>query len=491
VVGEPSHHRRYSRGWQQTQKGRRALAGGGPQQPPDVVTRCAQHRVQPVANLALQMAAVHPVVGLQVPDHRLNGITPFDELKPFGIQPLGLTPVRDGQPRVSAPTPRYPKSTTAVVGLMPLSCSKMVVCSICSCNVWPSNGAPENAREPTMRLRLAVTAAHLCPKLEWGAGLAFAEAVGLRGVPAVQLGLPTLDLLALGLVEDPASLGKGAGHGLTRGPAQRAELAVDLPAQAADDGALALECLAHALVLLGMGVAPSLAAQVAAFLGQGLLELDALVLGGSHQLSPRGLQHLGIRGVGDGLVLDGGVDDDGGQTGLGDELQGKGHIDRLLQQGLHTYFAHGLAEVDQLGGVAGPAVLEVIHAREVLPGGRLGPALNDALVALLEGVLDVKQRDHQAHRQARTTGPRDAGTDHLSHAAEQIHILNVATGAESLGEQVGDRGFQFLPRHAGHEHGQRVAQIDHLIQAAAQKKSAVSVIGLCSQKPPENEGIQE
>ncbi len=426
--------------------------------------------MKPVANLTLQMATVHPMVGLEVSDHRLDGVSPFDELESFSVQPLGLTTMRDGQPRVvgihasvTQVHHRRGRPGAAVLqqdgGLLDLLVQGVSV----ERRTTECTGADDE-------IALGGDGdADLGAELKRRAGLAFAEAVGLGGVPAVQLGLTALDLLALGLIEDPASLGQGAGHGLPRGLAQRAEFAVNLPAQAADDGALALERLAHALVLLGMGVAPSLATQVVAFLGEGLLQFDTLILRSSHQLGASGLQHLGIRGVGDGLVLDGGVDDDGRQAGLGDELQREGHIDRLLQQGLHTFFAHGLAEVDQSGGVAGPAVLEVIHTREVLPGGRLGPALNDALVALVESVLEVQQRDHQAQRQARPTGRRDTGTDHLGHAAEQIHVLNVATGADGLGEQVGDRGFQFLPGHAGRQHGQRVAQIDHLIQAAAEK----------------------
>ncbi len=251
--------------------------------------------------------------------------------------------------------------------------------------------------------------------------------------------------------------------------AQRAELAVDLPAQAAHVGALALERLAHALLLLGMRVPPSLAAQVAAFLGEGLLQFGPLVLGGRHQLGPCGLQHLGICGVGNDLMLDRRVHNDGGQAGLGYELQGESYIDRLLQHGLYTFFAHGLAEMEELSGVTGPAVLEVIHAPEALPGRRLGPAFDDAFSALVEGVLEVQQRDHQAQWQAGSTGRRDAGSDHLGHAAEQIHVLNVATGADRLCKQMRDRGFQFLLGHAIGQDHERMSQIDHLIQAAAEK----------------------
>ena len=46
------------------------------QQPFDVVARCAQHRVQPVAGLALEVAAVHAVIGLDVADDRFDRLAP-------------------------------------------------------------------------------------------------------------------------------------------------------------------------------------------------------------------------------------------------------------------------------------------------------------------------------------------------------------------------------------------------------------------------------
>lgn len=80
---------------------------------------------------------------------------------------------------------------------------------------------------------------------------------------------------------------------------QRAEVAVDLPTQPAGDGALTLTRGGLALVLASVRTSPGLAAQVAAFLGVGLLELDALCLGRLHQLCPCHIQHLGVGGIGD------------------------------------------------------------------------------------------------------------------------------------------------------------------------------------------------
>jgi hypothetical protein len=96
--------------------------------------------------------------------------------------------------------------------------------------------------------------AHLCGELKRRAGLAFAEAVGFGRVPAIQLGLPALDLLAHGLIEDPACFVQRSFQSIQRSLAQRAELAVDLPAQAAHNGALALDGSTHALVLRSLAL---------------------------------------------------------------------------------------------------------------------------------------------------------------------------------------------------------------------------------------------
>jgi hypothetical protein len=95
-------------------------------------------------------------------------------------------------------------------------------------------------------------------------------------------------------------------------------------------------------------------------------------------------------------VLHGGVHDHSAQARLGDELQSDRDVDRLLQQRLYAFLAQGLAQVHELRRVARPPMFEVIHPREVLPGGRLGPALNNTLVALIKGVLEIQERNHQA-----------------------------------------------------------------------------------------------
>ena len=59
-----------------------------------------------------------------------------------------------------------------------------------------------------------------------------------------------------------------------------------------------------------MGVAPGLAAQFLAFLGEGLLELGADLLGGLEHLVAGDIQQAAVHRVGDGFLLHLGVDDD-------------------------------------------------------------------------------------------------------------------------------------------------------------------------------------
>jgi len=56
--------------------------------------------MQPVTNLALQVTAIHPVIGFQVTDHWFDGISPFDEFALGFAQALGLAAMDDCQTRV-------------------------------------------------------------------------------------------------------------------------------------------------------------------------------------------------------------------------------------------------------------------------------------------------------------------------------------------------------------------------------------------------------
>ncbi len=65
------HHKREDK-----KSGPGRAGGDRPQQPADVEAGCAQYRVQRISLAALQPAPVQPVVGLDVSDHGLDGLTP-------------------------------------------------------------------------------------------------------------------------------------------------------------------------------------------------------------------------------------------------------------------------------------------------------------------------------------------------------------------------------------------------------------------------------
>jgi hypothetical protein len=56
--------------------------------------------MQPVTNLALQVTAIHPVIGFQVTDDRFYGVTSLDEFALGFAQALGLAAMDDCQARV-------------------------------------------------------------------------------------------------------------------------------------------------------------------------------------------------------------------------------------------------------------------------------------------------------------------------------------------------------------------------------------------------------
>ncbi len=218
-------------------------------------------------------------------------------------------------------------------------------------------------------------------------------------------------------------------QGLLNGLAQSRHLACDLGVQSPHDGALALDHLAHAFELAGMGVAPGLVAQRLALFGVGLFELDALGLSRFNQFDASGLEQFAVGGVGDGFLLSGGVHNDAAEFSAGNQFQGDRHFNGAGQELFHAFFAQQFAELDQLGWVARPTVLKVLVARKVLPSRRLAPALNEVFVAFVEGVFEVEQRDHQAGGQARASGFGDASTGHHFGRTKQVRVFDLLAKA--------------------------------------------------------------
>ncbi len=138
------------------------------------------------------------------------------------------------------------------------------------------------------------------------------------------------------------------------------------------------------------------------------------------------------------------------------------------QQLLHTFFAEQLAKLHQGGGVAGAVVFKVRLAREELPGWRLAPALHDTLVRLVEGVLEGQQRNHDAQRH--TGAPGVAGHSGALHLfTEEVQLGHGNPGTAFAAEDPSHPRFDLLPGHARGQHGQRMAQVDHVVDARAEE----------------------
>jgi len=83
-------------------------------------------------------------------------------------------------------------------------------------------------------------------------------------------------------------------------------------------------------------------------------------------------------------------------------------------------------------------------------------------------VLEVQQRDHDAQRHARAPGLAGRSLA-LGLLAEQIQIGHGLPGVGLAHQQVGHPRLDLLPGHARRQHRQRMAQIDHLVDARAEE----------------------
>ncbi len=258
------------------------------------------------------------------------------------------------------------------------------------------------------------------------ARLALSDALNFRRVQRVRLAL-VLGLLgadALGALQPRCQLRAGRlGH--------RAQLARDLAEEHPEDRALAAQHGAHALELLGMAVPGGTAAQHFALALVGHLQRDARAFGQAHELLSRDLQQPRVHGVRDCLLLHGGVHDHALELGSLHRLDGRRRLDRGLEQLLHAGFAQDLAKAADLRGVARQLGGVVRHAAEELPHDVLASALHERLVALVEGVLEVQQRDHEPDGQAWAAfvAIRACGSSHVR--------LTAASGSTSRSPSAG------------------------------------------------------
>ena len=97
----------------------------------------------------------------------------------------------------------------------------------------------------------------------------------------------------------------------------------------------------------------------------------------------------------DGLGLHGGVDADPFQTGGPHSAALQPGLDRLSQQCLQSVGSEPLAPAGERARIAGQLMLEVLAATEPLVIRVLDPALHHRLIGEVEGMLEIRQPDHQ------------------------------------------------------------------------------------------------
>jgi len=160
------------------------------------------------------------------------------------------------------------------------------------------------------------------------------------------------------------------------------------------------------------------------------------------------------------------------------------HCHGRLDGGLEQLFDAGLTEcapqAADLGGVTGLFGLVEGHATEELPVDVLAPAFTKRLVALVEGVLQVQQRDHQAHGQTGPACRADTGPGDPHGLAEQVGAFHRASGAILVGEYRRQRLFDYVPWHASGQNGQRMTQLDHAVQPRAEEVVCAHQRGLAN-----------
>jgi hypothetical protein len=138
------------------------------------------------------------------------------------------------------------------------------------------------------------------------------------------------------------------------------------------------------------------------------------------------------------------------------------------EQFIHALFTPSFTKPPQLCGSPLPLVIKIFVSRKVLPGEGLVPALYHVFVTPVEGVLEVQEGHHQMGWQTSTASVRDDVTSYNRNRIKQVQILKLLARFDLASPALGQRYFDFLPRHAIGQRHQRMAQIDHLIQAVTE-----------------------
>jgi hypothetical protein len=184
----------------------------------------------------------------------------------------------------------------------------------------------------------------------------------------------------------------------------------------------------------------------------GLAQPHAVLLGQPHQPLARPMHQLGVGRERDRLGLHCRVDDHLGKVRRLGRAGARRHVQALLNQRDELLFAHPLPPARQRRAVERRLVLEELLAAEQLEIRVLDPPLAQRLVGQVVHVLEDRQARHQPRRQRRMAG------------------LVRIDRAELL--------FQKAPIDRTGELGQRMAQVDDLVEAGAKEVVLTAVPAL-------------
>lgn len=440
-------------------KGRLPYLGTRQKQRADVEPCSAQHRMKCIAFTNVEPAPVHPVVGHGVTDQRFDGFTPLkpslllrrEQFVLAAVEELyrrqlfahaSIAQVHDGRDRLDA------ENLQQRVGLLGQGSQGVTVIRIA--------GEAAHAHDQ------AALMCDLQTELLGLTGLALADAFGLRRMQGVELGLVLGQLATIALV----ALHRGVQprSGIVD---QAIQLAPHLARESAQDRALALEHRAQSLELLDIVTCTSVQRPAVALVG--LLQLDTAAFDHAGHLLACHLQQPPVGGGRDGLALRPGADDHALELGLLDRSHCHGRVYGGLQQLLYTGRAQHTPESADLSRVAGKAGLEIDLAAQELEVDALRPMLDEGLVALVVGVLQVEQRNHQKYGQARSTSFADTGTGHRQVGEDQVGTFDQPTFAMTVRKHRRQRAFDARPWHARGKLCHRVAQIDHLVKSSQEE----------------------
>src|SRR5512133_246001 len=424
--------------------------------------------MQCIAYLALEPAAIHPVIRLQMANGRLHSLPTLEPPTLLRSQRLVLAAMDDLHIGIVAIYAAIAQIHYHLFGDAAYIFEQDAgLLQLCRENVAIVRVARKGPRSHHQAALVRHGDTGFDAELVRLSGFAFTDTLDFRGMQGIKLVLvfPLLGADTFSPIEQRVQAAE-------RGDAQTGcygQLAPDFAQDNAKDGALPCDRTAQELELFGMGIAASFAAQRLAFLAKGLLQGDTGTPGCLHDLGAGNVKQAAVHRVGNGFLLHGRVDDDALEFCRTNCFGLHRRVDGCLKQFFNAGFTNGGAKATKLGGIARQFRRVVVLTAEVLPYDVLGPPGDEFFVTEVEGVLEVKQSGHEPYWQAWPARCTEPGAGDLQARAKEIAAGYRLTSAVLACKGRCQGGFDLRPRHPLCQHSKRVSQIDHVIKPGSEK----------------------